>query len=100
MTFDRNTSEFTPMKSVVWGLIVLLILVHQDVWFWSDNSLVFGFMPITLVFHAGISIAASITWYLATKYCWPDVDNDDSAPAASEPSPAPSEPAVEGGASA
>lgn len=85
------------MKSVVWGLIVLLILVHQDVWFWDDKSLVFGFMPITLLFHASISLAASITWFMATKFCWPDVD--ESAPSHADSSAAASETAAKGGAS-
>jgi hypothetical protein len=32
---------------------------------------VFGFMPITLLYHMGISIGATITWFLATRYAWP-----------------------------
>jgi hypothetical protein len=61
------------MKNVVWALVVLLLILHQDVWFWEDDTLVFGFMPITLLYHAGISVGASITWFLATKYAWPKV---------------------------
>ncbi len=60
------------MKYVVWGLILLLVVLHQDVWFWDDATLVFGFMPITLLYHAMISLAAGFTWWLATKYAWPD----------------------------
>lgn len=59
------------MKYLIWGMVILLLIVHQDVWFWSDPTLVFGFIPVGLAFHAGISIAASITWFLATKYAWP-----------------------------
>ena len=59
------------MKYVVWGLILLLVVLHQDVWFWHDATLVFGFMPITLLYHAMISLAAGFTWWLATKYAWP-----------------------------
>jgi hypothetical protein len=59
------------MKYVVWGLILLLVVLHQDVWFWDDATLVFGFMPITLLYHAMISLAAGFTWWLATKYAWP-----------------------------
>jgi len=60
------------MKYTIWGLVLLLILIHQDFWFWDDSRLVFGFMPIGLVYHAGISIAASLTWLLATVYAWPE----------------------------
>lgn len=59
------------MKHVVWLLVLLLIILHQDNWFWTDASLVFGFLPVGLFYHAGISVAAGVTWYLATLYCWP-----------------------------
>lgn len=60
------------MNKVVWGLVVLLIILHQDVWFWNDRTLLFGFLPIGLAYHVGISLAAAFTWYLATLYCWPE----------------------------
>jgi hypothetical protein len=59
------------MKYVVWGLVVLLIVLHQDNWLWDNDTLVFGFLPITLAFHMGISLAAGITWFLAVKFAWP-----------------------------
>lgn len=55
-------------KHFIWGLVVLLLIVHQDNWFWDDTTLVFGFMPIGLLYHAGISVAAGVTWFLATKF--------------------------------
>lgn len=67
----------SPMAYVVWGLVALLAIVHQDFWFWGNQTLVFGFMPITLLYHAGISLAAGITWFLATKYAWPDELSDE-----------------------
>ena len=69
------------MKYLVWGLVILLIILHQDDWNWSNKTLVFGFMPITLLYHAGISIAAGVTWWLATKFCWP-LDEEEKAEAA------------------
>jgi len=71
------------MKYVIWGLVLLLIILHQDLWFWNDSRLVFGFMPIGLVYHAGISVAAAATWLLATIYVWP-VDVAEDAPVTSE----------------
>ncbi|MEX1223664.1 MAG: DUF3311 domain-containing protein [Pirellulales bacterium] len=66
------------MKYLVWGLVVLLIVLHQDVWFWDDDRLVFGFMPITLLYHACISMGAGFTWFLATLFAWP-LDEDELA---------------------
>lgn len=64
------------MKHAVWVLIVLLLVLHQDNWLWLDSRLVFGFIPVGLFYHACISLAAGVTWWLATKYCWPiEVDS-------------------------
>jgi hypothetical protein len=61
------------MKSyIVWGLVVALLILHQDNWFWADTTLVFGFLPVGLAYHMGISLAAGITWFLATRFAWPD----------------------------
>ena len=60
------------MGKVVLVLLVALCVLHHDVWWWdSPEPLVLGFMPVGLAWHAGISIAAGIAWWLATKYCWP-----------------------------
>jgi len=64
------------MRKLVWTLVILLIILHQDFWWWdSIDPLVFGFLPIGLAYHALLSILASIVWAMAVKYCWPkDVD--------------------------
>ena len=67
------------MKIFIWGLVLLLLILHQDNWFWEDDTLVFGFMPIGLFYHACISISASVTWFLATKFIWPKELEDDSS---------------------
>jgi len=61
------------MKILIFTLIVLLAAAHQDFWWWGDHqTLVLGFMPVGLAYHAGISLAAAILWALAVKYCWPE----------------------------
>ena len=69
----------SPMAYVIAVLVVLLLILHQDNWNWENDTLVFGFMPITLLYHAGISIGASVTWFLATKFAWPEDLVDDVA---------------------
>lgn len=66
-------------KRVVYGLIVLLGILHQDFWWWNSiEPLVFGFIPIGLAYQAGVSVAAGILWAFAVHYCWPrEVDEDD-----------------------
>jgi hypothetical protein len=53
-------------------LIALLVVLHQDVWFWTTTRpLVFGFMPIGLFYHAAFTAAcAALMWLLVTLH-WP-----------------------------
>ena len=56
---------------MVWGIVILLAILHQDFWNWDNKILVFGFMPIGLMYHAVFSLVCAGTWALAIKYCWP-----------------------------
>ena len=78
------------MKYLVWSFVVLLIFLHQGFWQlgvrWNDAPLVLGFLPLSLAYHAGISLAAAGVWMLALLFCWPDDlevsegnDGDDDA---------------------
>lgn len=70
------------MRYLVIGLIVLLTLAHQDSWWAADSTtIVLGFLPVSLAYQIGISIAASGLWWLACVYCWPsnvDVPDEDA----------------------
>ncbi len=57
-------------------MVVLLVILHQDNWFWESDTLLLGFMPIGLFWHACISLAATATWALATKIAWPFDDGE------------------------
>lgn len=58
-------------KGIIVGLAILLGILHQDFWNWDNSSLVFGFMPVGLFYHAGFSLAAAVLWMFAIKYAWP-----------------------------
>jgi hypothetical protein len=63
-----------PIRKAPWvigALVVVLGLLHQDFWFWSDSTLVFGFLPVGLFYHALYSIAAGCLWAAAVKWAWP-----------------------------
>lgn len=60
------------MKTWLWILVGALFLLHQDFWWWNDATLLFGFMPIGLAYHALYSIAAAAVWSLAIHFAWPD----------------------------
>ncbi len=60
------------MNRVVWGLVIALGILHYDFWWWDDRTILFGFLPVGLAFHAAFSLACGATWWLAVKYAWPD----------------------------
>ncbi|KAA5541873.1 DUF3311 domain-containing protein [Roseiconus nitratireducens] len=72
---NRSSRQGASGVWIIAALVLLLLILHQDNWFWTDDTLVFGFLPIGLLWHAGISIGASLTWALATVIAWP-IDED------------------------
>jgi hypothetical protein len=59
------------MKNAVWIAFWLLFVLHHDFWWWADDQIVLGFMPVGLAWHAGFSIAAALLWLAALKFAWP-----------------------------
>lgn len=58
-------------RYTIWIVFIALFLLHQDLWFWDDRTLVMGFLPIGLAYHAGFSVAAALLWAAAVKWAWP-----------------------------
>ena len=68
------------------GGVALLAVLHYDFWYWDDTSLLFGFMPIGLAYHAVFSLACVGVWFLAVTLAWPreleewaDVGDEEAA---------------------
>ena len=53
----------------------ILLILHQDYWLWSTSKLVFGFLPVGLLWHLGVSLAAVISWAVVTQFYWPFDDD-------------------------
>lgn len=64
-------SKNRKARWVVYGIVAALVVLHQDFWFWRDRTLVFGFMPIGLAYHAAFSIVSAVAWAVVMKYAWP-----------------------------
>ncbi len=56
---------------LAWAFVVVLAILHYDFWYWSDDTIVWGFMPIGLFYQALISVAAGVAWVLVVVYAWP-----------------------------
>jgi hypothetical protein len=60
------------MRSVATAALVLLYLLHQDIWFWrTARPLVFGFLPIGLFYHVAFTLAVSLVLWLMVAVMWP-----------------------------
>jgi hypothetical protein len=70
------------MKYLLIALTIGLLVAHQDYWNWDNGTLVGGCLPMGLVYHLGISLAAGAVWFLAVTLAWPksfsDLDADIS----------------------
>lgn len=70
------------MKMFIWLLVATLIIMHQDFWNWNNQNLLWGFLPIGMYYHIGISIAAALVWWFACIFAWPKgIDEFDEEPA-------------------
>ena len=58
-------------QKIIWLLFFVLFFMHQDFWWWDDETLVFGFLPVGLAFHALFSIACALLGWAAIKFAWP-----------------------------
>jgi hypothetical protein len=67
------------MKYVIAVLVGMVILLHQDVWNWTNKTLLFGYLPLGLAYHGAYSITAALTMALLVKFLWPaHLDEEES----------------------
>lgn len=61
------------MKKLLLALIVVaLIILHQDFWYWTTaDPLVLGFLPIGLFYHACFTVAVALLMWVLVKTAWP-----------------------------
>jgi len=61
----------TTMRVLLASAVTVLFLLHNDVWLWSDTSLIFG-LPIGLAYHIGYCFACAALMALLVRYGWPE----------------------------
>jgi hypothetical protein len=72
------------MKWFAIAFVVLLMVLHQDFWWWNDTTLVFGFIPIGLAYHALIALLAGVAWALVVTFAWPTELEEEALAAAAQ----------------
>ncbi len=61
----------TILKKFLTISTFVLFLLHQDLWFWKDSTLVFGFLPVGPLYHVLFCLAASFLMLGLVRYAWP-----------------------------
>ena len=59
------------MRTAIWLVLTALVLLHHDSWFWTDATLVAGWLPIGLLYHVLLSLVASAFWFWVVTVAWP-----------------------------
>lgn len=57
---------------VILAVFMVLAILHQDFWNWDKVTLLFGFLPVGLAYHAAFSVVAAIFWWAASRWAWPE----------------------------
>jgi hypothetical protein len=75
MTADKLMTK----RVLLAAMLVLLYLLHQDFWFWREaRPLIFGFLPVSLFYHACFTLAVSAVMAVLVRYAWPAHLEDES----------------------
>ena len=64
------------VRGLLYAALVLLFLLHQDLWFWNDARKVAG-MPVGLTYHVAYCLVASALMALLVRFDGPS-DTDAS----------------------
>ena len=61
------------VRALLYAALVLLFVLHQDLWLWDDPRIVLG-LPVGLSYHVGYWLVASLLLGLTVRFAWPEAD--------------------------
>ena len=73
------------MQRLFWIVFAALVILHHDWWFWTDDRLAFGFVPVGLGYHMLVSLAAAALWGWAVFGVWPEIFAEQSEGRGAQP---------------
>jgi uncharacterized membrane protein len=59
------------MKWLLAALVIGYAALHQDIWNWTNRTLVGGVLPMGLAYHAMYSIGAAVLMAVLVRFAWP-----------------------------
>ena len=54
----------------LYGLLMLLYVLHTDWWLWNDSRQVLG-LPVGLLYHLVYMLATAVVMYMLVTQAWP-----------------------------
>jgi len=63
------------LRRILYAALLLLFLLHNDLWLWSDSRLVLG-LPAGLTYHIGYCLVVSLVMALLVRHAWPRQPGD------------------------
>ena len=57
-------------RRLIYGLLVLAFVLHNDLWLWDDPTLLFG-LPVGLTYHVLFCLAVAGILGLLVRFAWP-----------------------------
>ena len=59
----------TTLRWILYLLVVVLFILHNDFWFWGTSKIVLG-LPVGLLYHILFCFAASVLMFSIVKFVW------------------------------
>lgn len=63
------------MKAIALAGLVTLLILHQDIWYWNDDSMVLG-LPVGLTYHVGLCFLAAAVFFGLCRAFLPTTSGD------------------------
>ncbi len=57
------------LRWILYLLVVVLFILHNDFWFWGTSKIVLG-LPVGLLYHILFCFAASVLMFSIVKFMW------------------------------
>ena len=60
------------MRYPLWVLLLIpvLIVLHLNVWMWTDTSLLIG-LPVNLLYHVVLCLLVAVLMFFVVRRAWP-----------------------------
>lgn len=62
------------IRSVLYGLLLVLFVLHNDLWLWNDASTWLG-LPAGLTYHVLYCVVTAGLMAVLVRYAWPAAED-------------------------